>query len=463
MKALQQKYIDKLEEIKSEIQESEELKNYLEEEDPDDYQKIQDRFEKKINEVYEAVAADDPLELFDLDERLIDPGFEGLFFPRLMGYAVLRGNTSDVYKYVRPPEHFKKILLTMVNSPYYDIIKQRVGQAIQVGFALSSDIWITNLFDEIDNKHVKQFLLGLKKDEYRDLKNRKAGYLRFRKQFQTTNYQSTDFPATLGELTSGFGLLRKFLEYRIKTNANHNSYHEKILELLENDKLYSNRYNYILTLVANFIEFQQADKKRLAKVLNSVRQNHSGFNEEYFELLLDFLSSDLPFGPACDTRLSEHLDPSIEDDLLTYYSAMATVAKLGFVHEDAREAVRVLYSKYDGISTINSCLRQSILSQFVHVLRNLSEEEYPDYFELNKTFVSYMDIFDYEHFNQSLKEESVIYVKKLLKKYTDKRGKDYQDIKKFVIPTFQDLGFMKEKEVMELFKTRRKRRSASTA
>ena len=50
------------------------------------------------------------------------------------------------------------------------------------------------------------------------------------------------------------------------------------------------------------------------------------------------------------------------------------------------------------------------------------------------------------------------YIKKLLKRFTDKRGKDYQDVKKFVSTTFIDFGFLKEKEVVELFKTRRKRK-----
>ena len=49
-------------------------------------------------------------------------------------------------------------------------------------------------------------------------------------------------------------------------------------------------------------------------------------------------------------------------------------------------------------------------------------------------------------------------MRKLLKHYTDKRGKDYQDIKKFVSTAFQDFGFMKEKEIVEMFKTRRKRK-----
>jgi hypothetical protein len=58
-----------------------------------------------------------------------------------------------------------------------------------------------------------------------------------------------------------------------------------------------------------------------------------------------------------------------------------------------------------------------------------------------------------------VKELSMRFVKKALRVFTDKRGRDYQDIKKFVSTTFVDLGFLKEKEVVEMFKTRRKKKS----
>jgi len=458
MKSLDKEYIDQLEEIKNALQASPELEQYLSEEEPEDYNKMQDKFEKQINAVYDEVAAMHPLQLFDLENHLIDPAFEGLFFPRLLGYAVLRGDTNEEVKYVRPQEHFKKILLAICNSFYFDIVNQRIGQAVQIGFALSSDIWITNLVEEIPNKNIKQFLLSQKLDKYRDLRHRNSGYRRFQKQFQTTNFQSTDFPNSQVEMNTWFGSMRKFLEYRISTSADHTSYLEEILTFIENKELQgSSRFVTILSLVANFIDFGK-DEPRLAKVFNLQRKDHPEFNEQYFEFLNGLVTSSLPYSSACDQKIFVLLDKKIQDDIYPYYSALAEVSKKGFVHEDAKEAVRQLYSKYDGLSLVNSCLRLSILKQFVHVLKHLSIEAYPDYFEINKTFTSYMDIFDYQQFNQSLKEASIVYVRKLLKKYTDKRGKDYQDIKKFVIPTFQDLGFMKEKGVLELFKTRRKKR-----
>jgi hypothetical protein len=90
---------------------------------------------------------------------------------------------------------------------------------------------------------------------------------------------------------------------------------------------------------------------------------------------------------------------------------------------------------------------------------NLPAEDYAEYFEINKTFASYIEIFSNQEFNQSIKAFSLKYIKKLLKKYTDKRGKDYQDIKKFVKNTFLGFGFMNEKQLVELFKTKRKRKA----
>ena len=94
-------------------------------------------------------------------------------------------------------------------------------------------------------------------------------------------------------------------------------------------------------------------------------------------------------------------------------------------------------------------------------MNNLDVTEYTEMFELSKTFPAYMKIFSNEQFNQDVKGLCMKYIKKLLKQYTDKRGKDYQDIKQFVQATFEELKFLKKKEIVELFKTRRKKKPAS--
>jgi hypothetical protein len=94
-------------------------------------------------------------------------------------------------------------------------------------------------------------------------------------------------------------------------------------------------------------------------------------------------------------------------------------------------------------------------------MQNLPEESYQDYFELNKTFSLYMQLFNNQQFSLDVKQLSMQYVQRLLKRYTDKRGKDYQDVKKFVSHMFVEMGFMTEKEIIELFKTRRRKKAVA--
>ena len=122
------------------------------------------------------------------------------------------------------------------------------------------------------------------------------------------------------------------------------------------------------------------------------------------------------------------------------------------------EAVKVFYASHEGMSVINQCVRKTILSYIETFLSNLEPEEYAAYFDLSKIFPTYMGIFSNQHFNQALKVICVKYIKRLKKRYTDKRGRDYQDIKKFVNANFIDLEFMKKKELVEFFKTKRKKK-----
>ncbi len=119
------------------------------------------------------------------------------------------------------------------------------------------------------------------------------------------------------------------------------------------------------------------------------------------------------------------------------------------------------YLTHQGLSVESECLRKLILTYFTQLINGLSEKEYADYFELTKIFAVYMKIFGNQQFNQDVEELSMKYVGKLLKIFTDKRAKDYQDVKKFVSTQFVDLGFLKDKEVVEMFKTRRKKRKPS--
>ncbi len=76
---------------------------------------------------------------------------------------------------------------------------------------------------------------------------------------------------------------------------------------------------------------------------------------------------------------------------------------------------------------------------------------------MSRIFNTYMKIFANEKFNQEVQALNQQFIHKLLTKFNDKRGKDYQEIKKFVSSHFAELEYMKEKDINELFKTKRKK------
>lgn len=458
-------YLDQLEVIAGEVQDSEELEKYLEEEEEEYYLRLKEMFEPKIGMVYDEVAAKDPLQLIALETVLLNPLFEGLYLPKILGYSVLRGEVNDRFKYARPQNHFKEVLLAICNSANFDILKKRIGQSIQMGFALSSDIWVTNLINSISNKRVRYYLQGQKLDRYRPLAARKTGYERYKKQFTADNFLSTEFPETMSDLKVMFSPLKNFLIYRIGSRWDNTSLIAPIKAFLENEQFQeTDEYLQIAFLYGSYFELDEADSSHLSKLLNKVRTKLPEFDAKWLDFVLELHKrKDIDLNPEADLRISALLDKSVKDELTEFYNLTDLIHTNGYMNDEVHDAVRVFYSRHQGLSVINECVRAVIYGYFQRLISNLEEKAYPDYFEETKLFPVYMSIFANQKFNQDLKDLSMAYIKKLLKKFTDKRGKDYQDVKKFVSTAFVDFKFLKEKEVVELFKTRRKRKKKAEA
>lgn len=458
MEALDIRYKTVLDDIKVAIQNSEQLTNYLDEEEFEQYKLLIDAFEPQIHELYEKVASTDPLQLISLEEYLLDNEFEGLYLPKVLGYSVLRGRINDdSLRYDKPQDHFKKVLLYIANSSNFEQIRSRAGQSIQMGFALSSDIWITNLIDQVVNKKVKQFLRTQKVDAYRQHQIRKTALVKYRKQFQSLNYSCADFPVSKHELVLDNKSLQKFLNYRSSKSFDNSSLDSHIVDFIGNEDLHTEQaFAENLIIIARSYSNGKVDK--IKSVFDKLRNGNSQFSDWYFKHLNTYLNDPDLFSTANEKSIASTISRDISDELTPYYNLMDVLLSRGFVAEETIDLVREYYFSNEGLSDQNSCLRSVVLNNLSGFLNNLPEEEYQEYFEINKTFSAYMDIFSNQKFNQDLKYLSLKYVKKLKAKYTDKRGKDYQDIKKFVMTTFQDLGFMTEKEIVELFKTRRKKK-----
>jgi hypothetical protein len=461
MEALDKKYLDQLDQISQAIQESEDLALYIEEEEEEQYNALREKFEPYIHEVYEYVAENDPLQIISLEKKLLDDAFEGLYLSRILGYAVLRGEVNDKVKYMRPQNHFKDILLAICNSNNFDVLKNRVGQAVQLGFALSSDIWITNIMNTLKNKRVIYFLESQKNEKFRDVRTRRTSRVKFAKQFESLNYYTAEFPQTVGRLKILAPSLKSFLFHRAENDMDNSSLMSHIKTFLETEAFYKEpEFIEIMLLVGLYYDLPTDIQESFKKALNKVRSAHSNFDETFFMLLEEMQESKHVISAENQKRFSALVDKTKKDELSKYFKTLDIINAKGYIDETAIDAARDYYYQHEGLSIQNTVLRNAIFANFRRVFGNLIPSEYTEYFELNKTIVNYINIFSNQKFNQDVKELSLVYIKKLLKFYTDKRGRDYQDIKKFVTATFTDLGFMNAKDLKELFKTKRKKKVA---
>ncbi len=458
-------YITPLEEIAGAIQASDELERYLEEEEEEQYTLLKDQYEPLIGEVYRKVAADHPLQLVDFEQILLDPSFEGLYLPRILGHAVLRGEVNEHCKYVRPQEHFKEVLLTICNSSNFDILKKRIGQTIQIGFALSSDIWVTSLINDIQNKRVRNYLQGQKNDKYRNQEERETGHRLYLRQFKNDNYQSIDFPETLTELRMQYNHLKDFLLYRVHTDYDNTQLLEPLNTIALNEDLYDTPEQLKLMLIyAGFMETDDENRNRLMGVISKIREVMEDSDEIAFHFIHDLHTNpNTKVTPEVDRRWSAVINKQIDDRLNDYFTLMDAIHDKGYNTNEVQELIRVEYNKHPGLSLFNENIRRTIYGYFQRFITHLEPGDYTEFFEITKLMGLYQELFGNQKFVQDLKELSMAYVKRLLKKFVDKRGRDYQDIKKFVSTTFQDFGYLAEKEVVELFKTRRKRKKTESA
>jgi hypothetical protein len=457
MHELNDEYIEQLEAIAGGIQESEELAAYLESEEEADYKALVDLYEPLVVELYHEVEAKSPLQIIPLENVLLNSNFEGLYLPKILAYNVLRGEIDSNFKYIKPQDQFKNVLLAISESSNFDWIKNRIGQTTQIGFALSSDIWITNILNNISNKKVKSFLVSKKDERLRDLAERKNAYLKYKNQFSHASFHTSDFPTTIGELKTGYGTLKEFLLKRIELKGDNSSFIKDLTAFLTKKEFIGTpEHFHILCMYLHFIQEEDQDYKNVVKTFEEIRKSDPNFTANFFKFILDSLNDNFIFDKETHDRFYKLLDHKAKDELSEYLKLMEEIHGKGMIHPDAMEAVKMYYDRHEGMSSNNQAVRAVLIGYIRKLMNNLPLEDYSTYFTLNLTFHQYMKIFNNQSFNQELKKLGLNYINKLMIKYIDKRGKDYQDIKRFVATNYVEMGFLKEKEVIELFKSKRK-------
>ena len=105
---LDPKYYDQLSAIAGAIQEAPVLAQYLEEEEDDLYSELRRQFEPYLSELHHLVAAEAPLQLVTFEKYLLDPLFEGLYLPRVLGFFGAARRNQRQFQIRSPERSFQR-------------------------------------------------------------------------------------------------------------------------------------------------------------------------------------------------------------------------------------------------------------------------------------------------------------------------------------------------------------------
>ena len=468
MYELNDTYKAHLDAIAEAIQASPSLAQYMEDEEDEQYEALKAEFEPQIEAAHEQINHYSPFEIESFERYLLDDRFEGLFLPRILGYSVLRPEINQLFYYRQQNDHFGTILSYISGNMNFDQLRSRIGQAVQVGFALSSDIYVTGLIDAIPTKRVRQFLLTQKSDDARIAKGRETIFNRYKRQFKSRNYQYAPAPQTEPELISHTKHFVDFLLYRVANDElNNDALPAPLYQFVTNED-FAGREELIepLVIYSSYLPLEEGAREALTEVLNRERRAQP---ERVASQILTFIlrlknDEEVSFGKDEEAKLGEIVDRTIEDDLTAYFNLTDRIHSAGYDNPEVQEAIQEEVLKQDGLSDFNENIRRTILVYISDLAARLGPDDYNEWFTTTgKLFPVYMKVFANEQFNQELRRLSIRYTKRLIKVHTNKRGKDYRDVKKTTVNTWTDYGFMNDKQLKEFFKTPRKRKPTAEA
>ncbi|HMP31574.1 MAG TPA: hypothetical protein PKD85_18370, partial [Saprospiraceae bacterium] len=308
-------------------------------------------------------------------------------------------------------------------------------------------------------KKVKSFLGIFRNDKYRELKARKGLYDNYAMQLNKANFKSVEFPKTIADLKSSFYALRTFIVHRASRDLDNSSLMNHLGQFISNDKLNASlEFLELMIIIGLKYNLDDQTAKAYTKTINQIAKERPNFKNDFFEIYDRLhVGKELSIAPEDEHNLGKLLVEVKDKEIIRFFDTTNELHSKGFVHIDAIEKVREYYENHPGMSIENEVLRSSVLIYINKFLKNIEIDAVNDYFEINKVITAYLSIFNNERFKQEVKTSSMNFINKCLASFDDKRSRDYQDIRKYVSSTFLDLGFLTEKEITELFKTRRKK------
>ena len=350
MQALAPEYAQRIEEIKAAIQESEELAAYLESEEAEEYNAFKETYEPEIAALHEEAAAYYPLQLEALELALLDPGLEGLFMPKLLGYAVLRPRVAEqTGQYHRPQDHLKQVLLAIAGSNAFTELERRIGQGVTVALALSTNVWVSTVLGEIPNKHPRNFFQSHQDQTLHTAAQRMQLYNRYKRQFATDNYAAAAFPETKADLARDYPALEEFLRTRFSRELDNESLVGPVLDFLANEEFGDTKeYVRFISLACLFVDTPEDYENQLRTQIRQLSKDPA-FVRAYFELLAELHhDGEVEITPEVDRRMALRVGVSGDGLMQQYYGLVTTIHDTGIGSLEAQDAIRLFVREQDG-------------------------------------------------------------------------------------------------------------------
>ena len=449
--ALDEQLVTSLDEIKDAIQNSEQLQNYLESEEQDDFDILRAAVEPAIHELYVQVSTELPTQLIAFEKYLLDEGFEGIYVGKILNYAVLRASLNDDYKFNVFQDHIQEIILTIANSVNFEVLKKYTKQGLQASFAFGTDVWVTNLLSEVTGKKVSEYLLSLKPQKKDYFAQRKSLSVSMKRQFNELSVYSFGAPKDLPTFVQYSKDITFNLKTKLEKGENADIFAPIVTEILANPAFeLDNAYVSLLTIAALSIQFEDDQVELIQKLSTKVLAKPSAV-DLFYHSLVTVLENKKLLNPTAVANLNQ----VFSGDTNEYAAIINTIHKIfeqGFEDEEILTVTVDHLKSFGDLDIQGEIIRDAVRYDFNNKVKALPSTKYVAFFDLFKIIEKYIVAFDNQKFTNDVKNITLYQVSEYIRLLTNRRSQEYQEVKNFLSSTLVNLGFLAEKEVKEMLK-----------
>ncbi len=452
---LQKEYLEKLNAIKTHLQDSEEYQTYLDEEDEESYNTLRAKIEPYLNALYLEVSKNQPMQILTLEEAMMDHQLEGLYLDKLMSYSILRAKLTPDTRFDRSQDILEKMILFMTESSSFDLIENSMRLPVRMTFALSSNIWSNKVIEQISSKRAKEYLRRQLKEAKRDDHARVVQYKGLKKRYAEVPYQTAEVPAVENlNWKVEYDDFRRFLVRRVEADVDNSTLVPSIYEFLNNEKLKgADEQIELFILYSHFFELEDEDFENMEKILAEFQDKGEDFQNRYFELLSKLIDEvDLDIEKTA--IVSDLINKEKDDFLSNFYTLVASYSNRDHIDVELAEEIERYSHKYRELSPPIACFKKLLLYFIDQDIAKYLNEDYTQLFENVYIYDKLAESFLEKSYREEIGSVLDAHLNTLMFYFKAKTA-EFKAIKKLVSGTPVEFGFITMKEVRARYRAHR--------